>query len=186
MTADLIGGPPPAAVAADPHWAAKMDRLRNRKPAERTLLIRLDDASVDAARAARTARQSAQVAANASPDDDAAQARLELAEQTLAGAEADLALATVSLTFRSLPRDSYEQLIADCPPTAEQEADGQTYDPETFAPALVSACCTDDMPVADAKELLATLSQLEAGLLFEACIGLNERARMDFGSPGNG
>lgn len=186
MTAETIGGPPPAAVAADPHWAAKMDRLRNRKPAERTLLIRLDDAAVETARAARSARHTAQVQANASPADQVAQTRLEQAEQTLAAAEAALALATVTLTFRSLPRDAYEQLIASCPPSDEQQVEGQTYDPEAFAPALVSACCTEDMSVADAEELLTTLSQIEAGLLFETCISLNEQARMDFGSPGNG
>jgi hypothetical protein len=164
-----------------------MERLRNRKPPERTLLVRLDDSAVEAARKARSDLHTAQVRANAAEEGDTGPAlALEQAEQRLRDAETALAAATVELTFRGMPRDAYEQLIAECPPGEDQAAEGQTYDPELFAPALVSACSVDAMPVEDARELLTSLSQLEAGVLFETCIGLNETARMDYGSLGNG
>jgi hypothetical protein len=49
---------------------------------------------------------------------------------------------TVTLTLTSMSSSSYDALLAEHPPTAEQKKDGSGYNADTFAPALISAVVT--------------------------------------------
>jgi hypothetical protein len=49
----------------------------------------------------------------------------------------------VSFLFQSIGAQEWDRLVAKFPPTAEQRADGQSFNMHRFAPALLSAVCTD-------------------------------------------
>lgn len=162
--------PPAEAVAADAHWSEKMRRLRQRKAAERTLTVWLDDD----ARSELAAAEKAYAAFDDKTTTDAKRASKRLSAAQEAADEAQ-----VRITLRGLPRAAYEELMAAHPPTDEQKEDGQVYNPDTFAPALISTCSVDGMPLEDAKELLRLLSQPETGLLFTTAIAVCTVARVE-------
>lgn len=49
----------------------------------------------------------------------------------------------VSFLFQSIGAQEWDRLVAKFPPTSEQRADGQSFNMHRFAPALLSAVCTD-------------------------------------------
>lgn len=49
----------------------------------------------------------------------------------------------VSFLFQSIGAQEWDRLVAKFPPTSEQRADGQAFNMHRFAPALLSAVCTD-------------------------------------------
>ncbi|MFD3618720.1 hypothetical protein ACFWWT_26465 [Streptomyces sp. NPDC058676] len=193
--------PPPAAVAKDAHWAAKMARLRARTLPERTLSI-CDDTGVkrdvtDAALALAKARTRATAEGieqgvpeaqreewvTSQPDVLAADSALDAAQR----AQDD---ATITLTYRALPRPVWEQLLRDHPPTESQAEQGMEYNVETFPAALISAChierdadgtVVEGMTEADAQELLDTWPDAEAKALFTAALLVNQTLRSDLG-----
>lgn len=182
MTAQTA--PPEAAVASDPHWAARMQRLRDRKPVERELHVYDDDSprrDVEMARLAVTAARAEASDAEA-PERAEQRRRLRKLESELEAAEADLAQHRVTLRFRALPRDVYEALQAAHPPTKEQEANGEAYNVDTFAPALIAATSVDGMTEAEATELLTSWNQAEAGALFGTAVAVNTVTRVSLGN----
>lgn len=174
--------PPAATVARDPHWSAKMDRLRQRKPLEAYVTITLDD-------------QAKTAASKAEMDLAAARARVERqngkadekhpevvkARKAAEAAQGHLTDSTIKLGFRSLPRDVYESLMADHPPAPDQEAKGEVFNLDTFPAALVAACSIDGMPLEDAQELLNNWNQSEAAALFQAAQYVNTMSRLELG-----
>lgn len=70
--------------------------------------------------------------------DEAAEAR-----ESLSAARAEWSACTYRITFRNLPSDEYEALVAAHPPTKEQQDKGDQWDRATFAPALIAACAVD-------------------------------------------
>lgn len=56
----------------------------------------------------------------------------------------------VSFLFRALGGPDWDKIVHKHPPTSEQRADGAAYNPNTFGPALLSACCVE--PVLDMNE----------------------------------
>lgn len=44
------------------------------------------------------------------------------------------------VTLKAVGSKAYDDLVAKHPPTREQKADGGTHNPDTFGPALISAC----------------------------------------------
>ncbi|MFI9149470.1 hypothetical protein [Streptomyces sp. NPDC053367] len=193
--------PPVAAVAKDAHWAAKMARLRHRSLPERTLSI-CDDPDVkravtDAALALAKARTKATSAAieqdvpeeqreqwvAAQPDVLAASSALDAAQR----AQED---ATITLTFRALPRPVWEQLLRAHPPTESQAEQGMEYNVETFPAALIAACHVErdvdgtvvaGMTEAEAQELLDAWPDAEAKALFTCALLVNQTLRSDLG-----
>ncbi|WEH18140.1 hypothetical protein [Streptomyces sp. VNUA24] len=184
--------PPADAVARDPHWAAKMARLRARRLPERAVSF-LDDQDLkqsvtDAALDMAKARTSAVGRASdlempadqrenwalAQPDVLAAQAALNEARRALAAG-------TLTLTFRALPRPAWEQLLREHAPTEEQADLGHEYNVETFPAALISASSVDGMNEAEAQELLDSWSDADAKALFTAALLVNQTMRADLG-----
>ncbi|MFF4504836.1 hypothetical protein [Streptomyces sp. NPDC001401] len=201
MTTRSKAQPPAAVVAKDAHWAAKMERLRARKLPESTLSICDDedaktavtDAALDLAKARAAAlaecveqgiredQRNAWVASN--PEVLATDTALTRAQEALAEA-------TVTLTFRALPRPVWEQLLRDHAPTEAQADRGMEYNVETFPAALISACHVerdetgaevDGMSVADAQELLDAWPDAEAKALFTGALVVNQTLRADLG-----
>ncbi|MFF7613518.1 hypothetical protein [Streptomyces lavendulae] len=193
--------PPPSAVARDPHWAAKMERLRARRLAERTLSI-CDDPTLKAAvteaalglARARTEAQAASIEqgiAESSRSEWVAQRpEVLLAEGVLADAQQELDEATERLTFRALPRPVWELLLRKHPPTEAQADAGMEYNVETFPAALIAACHIEhdeagaevpSMTEADAQELLDSWADADAKALFTTALVVNQTIRADLG-----
>jgi hypothetical protein len=184
--------PPADAVARDPHWAAKMARLRARRLPERAVSFlddqnlkqRVTDAALDMAKARTSAVGRAsemEVPADeretwvlAQPDVLAAQAALDEARRAQAAG-------TLTLTFRALPRPAWEQLLREHAPTEEQADLGHEYNVETFPAALISASSVDGMSDAEAQELLDGWSDADAKALFTAALLVNQTMRADLG-----
>lgn len=81
----------------------------------------------------------------------------------------------VSFLFRALGGQDYDKLVTKCPATTEQVAQGGTYDPERFAPMLLSRVCVEPaLDEAEWKELWTSTdwSRGEAGDLFFAAVQL--------------
>lgn len=179
-------------MARDPHWAAKMARLRARRLPERTVSFlddqdlkqRVTDAALDMAKARTSALGRAsemevpagerETWAVGQPDVLAAQAALDEARRALAAG-------TLTLTFRALPRPAWEQLLREHTPTEEQADLGHEYNVETFPAALVSASSVDGMSEAEAQELLDSWSDADAKALFTAALLVNQTMRADLG-----
>ncbi|MFJ6781221.1 hypothetical protein [Streptomyces yangpuensis] len=193
--------PPPSAVARDPHWAAKMQRLRNRRLAERTLSI-CDDPALKAAvteaalglARARTEAQAASIEQGIAESSRASwvaeRPEVLAAEGALADAQQELDRATERLTFRALPRPAWEQLLREHPPTEAQADAGMEYNVETFPASLIAACHIErdeagaevpSMTEADAQDLLDAWGDSDAKALFTTALVVNQTIRADLG-----
>ncbi|GGS33260.1 hypothetical protein Snoj_32660 [Streptomyces nojiriensis] len=193
--------PPPSVVARDPHWAAKMQRLRSRRLAERTLSIcddpTLKAAVTEAALGLARARTEAQAASieqgiteSARSEWVAQRPEVLAAEGRLADAQKELDQETERLTFRALPRPAWEQLLREHPPTEAQADAGMEYNVETFPAALIAACHIErdaagaevpSMTEADAQELLDSWADADAKALFTTALVVNQTIRADLG-----
>lgn len=183
-------------LAAD-LWAAKIEKLNKRKLPERPFTFHDEEAS-EAADRALTVCGSAELDARhraerqhsnlkGSEFDDAVQTAIDKDKRVIAArkaltiAEKARDEANVTLTLRSLGSDAYEKMVAAHPATEEQEKDDMIYDVDTFAPAIISACCTDPMTVEQAASLIKTLNQGEAAMLFQTAVSVNQSARVSLG-----
>jgi hypothetical protein len=92
---------------------------------------------------------------------------------------------TVVFTFRDIGRKKYDDLVGAHKPSAEQKKEykengGQgvlAYDPETFVPALISACASDpEIPLEEAEQIAEEWGEgdIEA-LFFGAMAACKER-----------
>src|SRR5215831_3946207 len=60
----------------------------------------------------------------------------------------------VTLKYKAIGMRAYDKLVAKHPPKPEQRADGSSFDIDTFAPALISACSVEpEITVEEAKEI---------------------------------
>ncbi|MEW2267803.1 hypothetical protein [Streptomyces sp. NPDC047868] len=87
----------------------------------------------------------------------------------------------ITLRFTALDRLDLQELQAKNPPSEEEEAKGDEFAMETFAPALVSAASLDGMPVDDARTYLNTWSTADAGALWQAAWSIQRQQRTDLG-----
>ncbi|MFJ4939004.1 hypothetical protein ACIP8U_34780 [Streptomyces pseudovenezuelae] len=191
MTTTFVD-PPADAVARDPHWAAKMARLRARRLPERAVSFlddqdlkqRVTDAALDMAKARTSAVGRAsemEVPADERESWALAQPEVLAAQAVLDEARRALATGTLTLTFRALPRPVWEQLLRERAPTEEQADLGHEYNVETFPAALISASSVDGMSEAEAQELLDSWSDADAKALFTAALLVNQTMRADLG-----
>lgn len=191
MTATFVE-PPAEAVARDPHWAAKMARLRARRLPERSVSFlddqdlkqRVTDAALDMAKARASAVGRASEMEVVADDRESwalTQPDVLAAQTVLDEARRALAAGTLTLTFRALPRPAWEQLLREHAPTEEQADLGHEYNVETFPAALVSASSVDGMSEAEAQELLDSWSDADAKALFTAALLVNQTMRADLG-----
>ncbi|MEU1327254.1 hypothetical protein [Streptomyces microflavus] len=173
--------PPPAAVAADAHWAAKREKLANRIRPTVSLTI-CDDLDLRVALdTARSNLRRIKAAAEDRQDDATGPEAVALAEEDLAAAQAAFDEAAIVLRFRALPRLEFEALKKAHPATEEQAEDGHDLNVESLGPELVAKSSVDGMTVDDAREFLDTWSPGEATALFNAAWNIQEAARMDLG-----
>ncbi|MEH0535760.1 hypothetical protein ACKI1I_42650 [Streptomyces turgidiscabies] len=184
--------PPADAVARDPHWAAKMARLRARRLPERAVSFlddqnlkqRVTDAALDMAKTRTSAVGRAsemEVPADEREKWALAQPEVLAAQSALDEARQALVAGTLKLTFRALPRPAWEQLLREHAPTEEQADLGHEYNVETFPAALVSASSVDGMSEVEAQELLDSWSDADAKALFTAALLVNQTMRADLG-----
>src|SRR3954471_16505238 len=60
----------------------------------------------------------------------------------------------VTLKYQAIGMREYDRLVSKHPPKPEQRVDGASFDIDTFAPALISACAVDpEITLAEAKEI---------------------------------
>lgn len=172
--------PPAAAVSADAHWAAKMERLRNRTLAESTFVICDDQAIRDRHTRAERAFELTETYAKANPEDTEAAADLAKAVVEREEAKAAYEQVSIPLRFRALPRPALEALYK-LHPASEAEAEEGKEWAASFPPALIAASSVDGMTETEAKELLADWSLAEANAMFNAAYGIQSTTRADLG-----
>ncbi|MFH8483608.1 hypothetical protein [Streptomyces sp. NPDC018055] len=173
--------PPAEAVSADPHWEAKLAKLRARTRPTVTLTICDDEDLKQAAATARFMEQQAKAAAEASPENEVLQAAQEEATVRLVEAQAALEEGSVPLRFQALPRNAFRELVAAHPPTEEQAQDRWDYNIDTMGPVLVAAASLDPLTEEDAAQFLSDWSKAEAERLLDVVLRLQQTERMDLG-----
>ncbi|TQE30874.1 hypothetical protein Sipo8835_23055 [Streptomyces ipomoeae] len=192
MTTSTTHEPPAQAVARDPHWSAKMARLRARELPQRPVTFvddpRLKTAVSEAALGLAKARTSASaesieqgVAEELREQWIQAHPNVLAAASAVEAAESALEEGTIRLTFRALPRPVWAQLLREHPPTEAQADMGHEYNVESFPAALIAACSVDGMGEGEAQELLDNWSDADAKALFTAALLPNQTLRADLG-----
>lgn len=105
--------------------------------------------------------------------------QLAEAQSTVEQARAEVDSCYEPITLRALPPAAYERLIAEHPPSDEQRAKGEIWDPTTFRPALLAACADGDMTVSDWTSFLdERCSAAERQGLYVAALTVNEQERV--------
>lgn len=173
--------PPAAAVAADAHWSATRERLRNRQRPIASLIICDDPDVKKALDEARFLVRSLTASAESDPDDAEVKRELSAAQTKLEQAQAAFDDVAIVLRFQALRRPDWEDLKKEHPPTEEQAEDNLVVNVETLGPQLVAACSMDGITVDDAKYFLTEWSEGEASSLFNAAWNVQSGARMDVG-----
>lgn len=190
-------------------FAAKLNKIRARKPLERSYTLHDEDLQDEADRtleALGRAQARARQAAHAHLDDEYTE---EQADELVAAVEAyieadegvrdaqathDAAVqaakdADIVLTMRAIGATAFEDLMAAHPPTAEQAKRGEDYNVKRFAPLLIAACSTEEMTPADAAAMVGgEVEVVEPGKpsrwdKIEGCLNQGE-ASMLFGLAG--
>ena len=173
--------PPANAVAKDAHWAAKLERLRNRNRPTLKLTICDDQDAKDALATAQYDERRIKNAAEQDPGSPESKKAVRAAEAAVKKAQAAVDDASIVLTFRALERAALTELKRQHPPTEEQAEDGYEFNVDTLGPALVAASSEDGLTVEDATLFLETWSDAEAAALFSAAWDVQSESRMDLG-----
>ena len=172
--------PPAAAVAADAHWAAKMERLRARQLAETTFVI-CDDPDVRTRyQRTKNALDLAQAYAKDHPDDTEAASELAATQAAFNEAKSAYDQVAIVLRFRALPRTALEALYKQHQASEADFDEGKQW-ADSFPPALIAAASVDGMSEDDARELLASWSLAEADAMFNAAYSVQNTTRADLG-----
>lgn len=153
--------------------AALLAKLKGKKPQSATYEVVLDPEPHQQLAEARATHDNA-VAFD--KDVKATAAALAAAEQAAADA-------SVVLHFQALPRAEYEALMLAHPPTAEQEEKKQTYNVDTFMPALIAATVVDAesrlplLDVTDVEGLIADWNQAEVAHVWNTAVAVCTQVR---------
>jgi len=168
-------------------WDALAQRLDNvKKPVQAFHLC--DDVAVrDRYLTAKQEAEQADAYLKALAKDTDTEARA-LVEKQAKDAKAELAAAqkaydahTVTLRFTALERQQLEQLQNLHPASEEDEAKGNDFAFDEFAPALISAASLDGMPVDAARRYLDTWTPADAMALWRAAWNIQHQQRTDLG-----
>jgi hypothetical protein len=84
----------------------------------------------------------------------------------------------VTLKYQAIGMRAYDKLVAKYPPKPEQRAEGSSFDMDTFAPALISACAVEpEISPAEAKAIWESedWSRGDVMVLFRNAVELNNR-----------
>ncbi|MDX3165819.1 hypothetical protein PV516_18715 [Streptomyces scabiei] len=181
MSAAVHTEPPAAAVAADAHWSAKMDRLRARKAAEVPLYLWQDQDLRDRFEEARREAKNLRQLVDADPGNAALAKEAKAADAALEEARAAYQADCEVLTFRALPGNAFGDLVKEHPPTEEQAESGSDWNEDTFPAALISAASVDGMSEEDATDLLTSWGMSDRVELFQAALAAQNTKRSDWG-----
>lgn len=168
-----------------PAWDELQRRLDSLKPATSTfticddekLRVRLGQAKAELANA--EARLKA--AGDESADTTAEEHRVERARTELAAAQAAHDERAVTLRFRAIPRKQLVALEREHPANEEEEANGEEFHMDDFAPAVIAAASLDGMPLEYAVTCMTEWSAGDSRDLFSAAYGIQHRGRSDLG-----
>ncbi|MCX5000987.1 hypothetical protein [Streptomyces longwoodensis] len=172
--------PPEAAVQADAHWAAKMERLRQRALAETTFVICDDQEVRSRYQRARRNHDLAQDYLNAHPDDEEARQQAGTAAAEYVQAKTAYDEASIPLRFRALPRLAFEGLLKTHAPSEKEAEEGRQW-ADSFPAALIAAASVDGMTEDEARDLLDAWSLAEANAMFNAAYSVQDTTRADVG-----
>jgi hypothetical protein len=173
--------PPAAAVAADAHWTATRERLRNRQRPIAPLVI-CDDMEVKKAlEEAKFLVRRLTASLETEPDDADLVKELATAQKALDTAQAAFDDVAIVLRFQALRRPDFEDLKKEHPPTESQAEDGYVINPDTLGPVLIQASSMDGITAGDAKYYLAEWAEGEANALFNTAWNVQSGVRMELG-----
>lgn len=170
-----------ASPSVEEQWAAKMERLRGRTLAELPVRICDDEQLRERAQDAEAAEQRARFLAEAAPDDEVLAGRVREAAAECEAVRVELEAASIVLRFRALSGPLLEELMSEHPPSDAQAEEGAAFNPDTFAPVLIAAACTDGMSQGEAAELLSTWSAPDRNALWEAAWQVQQQSRVELG-----
>lgn len=173
--------PPAAAVAADAHWTATRDKLRNRQRPTASLIICDDPDLKKALDEAKWTVRRITTSLDAEPQDADLKADLTTAQKSLEKAQAAFDQVAIVLRFQALRRPDWEDLKREHPPTEEQAEDNLVVNIDTLGPHLIAASSLDGVTVEDAQYYLDEWSEGEAAALFQTAWNIQSGARMDVG-----
>jgi hypothetical protein len=124
--------------------------LAKKRPTTVDVALALDADVAEAHATALAAYEVAKAVSVDNPDQKSAAAALRDAEAALEDAEAAAAESVVTFRFQGLGRSNWDALVDEHPATREQKdkarkdnASVPVWNEDTFAPALVAACCID-------------------------------------------
>jgi hypothetical protein len=83
-----------------------------------------------------------------------------------------------TLKYQAIGMRAYDRLVSKHPPKPEQRAEGNSFDIDTFAPALIAACAVDpEISPSEAKEIWDSddWSRGDVMVLFRNAVELNNR-----------
>lgn len=151
------------------------DILAKAKPAERT--VRICVAGDVSGEHERLSAELEDMARNAVVQDNRLgskkdDAQLELARR-IQELEAEMEEATYPFTFRALPSKEWSDLLAAHGDPKKE----RLFNPDTFVPAAIAACCIDPEGMDDPEQAAALFDALSAGQqgeLFEAAWEVNQ------------
>lgn len=168
-------------------WDALQERLDKVKKPVRTLKLCDDPDIRDRYRAAQAAAERADAALKEFPKDGDPEA-LTFLQAAANGANVELAAAkktydahTITLRFTALEQQELEDLQNKHPAGEEGEEQGNDFEFDTFAPALISAASLDGMPVEAAARYLKTWTSPDARDLWNAAWSIQHTKRTDLG-----
>jgi predicted NBD/HSP70 family sugar kinase len=168
-------------------WDALAKRLDSIEKPVSTFRLCQDTDIRDRFREAQYANEQAQRALKDLPKDAAKDARA-IYQREAREAAAELADAkkayddhVIVLRFTALERKDLEKLQKANPPTEADEAAGQEYAMDTFAPALIAAASLDGMPADAAQKYLDTWHSADAAGLWNAAWTVQHQQRTDLG-----
>jgi hypothetical protein len=82
------------------------------------------------------------------------------------------------VTLKAIGSKAYDDLLAAHPPTNEQRKEGQTYNADTFAPSLISACSVTPALSEEQASQIWTSNEWSRGeltQLFLGCVEVNSK-----------
>ncbi|MER6249383.1 hypothetical protein [Streptomyces griseorubiginosus] len=173
--------PPAAAVAADAHWAATREKLRNRSRPVAPLTICDDLEAKKALENARFLVRSVSAQLESDPDSTDLSKELAAANKTLDAAQEAFDAVAIRLQFQALRRPDFEDMKRRHPPTEEQAEDNYVVNLDTIAPELIAASSLNGITEEDAKYYLEEWGEGEAASLFNTAWNVQSSTRMDMG-----
>ena len=153
--------------------AALLAKLKGKKPQTATYDVVLDPEPLQQLADARRQLEHA----------EAFERGVDEARAAVAAAEEAAADASVTLLFQAIPRAAYEALILEHPPTDAQKADKESYNLDTFMPALLAATVVDPesgtplFSPAEVGQVIADWNQAEVAHVWNTAVNVCTQVR---------